>query len=101
MKKPFLFVILLVLILVGCNNKHIFLSGEGENWKGEYSANINGNREDGNYIFGYKNGEKDTKRRRMKKGIEQSILMIHSAMSKPKQTQEEIRPLMITMNTEI
>jgi major membrane immunogen (membrane-anchored lipoprotein) len=59
MKKPFLFVILLVSILVGCSNKHIFLSGESENWRGEYSANIDGNREDGNYTFGYKNGEKD------------------------------------------
>ncbi|QPA30453.1 hypothetical protein [Thermaerobacillus caldiproteolyticus] len=61
MKEPFLFVILLVSILVGCSDKHIFLSGESENWKGEYSANISGNREDGNYLFGYKNGEKDTK----------------------------------------
>jgi major membrane immunogen (membrane-anchored lipoprotein) len=61
MKKTFLFVIILVSILVGCNSKHIFLSGESESWKGEYSAYINGNREDGNYLFGYKNGEKDTK----------------------------------------
>jgi major membrane immunogen (membrane-anchored lipoprotein) len=61
MKKPFLFVILFVSILVGCGNKHIFLSGESENWKGEYSANIDGNTENGNYLFGYKNGEKDTK----------------------------------------
>ncbi|WP_199427071.1 hypothetical protein [Thermaerobacillus caldiproteolyticus] len=60
MKKPFLFVIFLVSIL-GCSNEFIFLSEESENWKGEYSANIDGNREDGNYIFGYKNGEKDTK----------------------------------------
>lgn len=33
MKKTFLFVILLVSILVGCNNKQIFLSGESENWR--------------------------------------------------------------------
>jgi major membrane immunogen (membrane-anchored lipoprotein) len=61
MKKTFLFVILLVSILAGCSDKYIFLSGESKNWRGEYSANIDGNREDGNYLFGYKNGEKDTK----------------------------------------
>jgi len=61
MKKIFLIMTLLVSILAGCNDDHVFLSGEGENWKGEYSANTNGNKENGNYVFGYKDGEKDTK----------------------------------------
>ncbi|MED1792858.1 hypothetical protein P4V54_09255 [Brevibacillus nitrificans] len=60
MKKPFLFVILFISILVGCGNDYIFLSGESENWKGEYSANIDGNKENGNYLFGYKNGNNAT-----------------------------------------
>ena len=64
MNKPFLFLILLVL--VGCSNEYILLSGESENWKGEYSANIDGNSEDGNYTFGYKNGENEPEFKNLK-----------------------------------
>lgn len=60
MKKLFLFFILLVSILVGCGNKYIFLSGESKNWGGKYSANIDGNNEDGSYDFHFKNGDSNT-----------------------------------------
>lgn len=59
MKKPLSFLILIasVVLIVGCNNDTISFSGESENWKGEYTANIseNSTREDGEYIFRYKN----------------------------------------------
>ncbi|WP_289137213.1 hypothetical protein [uncultured Brevibacillus sp.] len=60
MKKPFLFVFLLVSILVGCGSEYVILSGESDDWKGEYSANIDGNSENGNYLFSFKNGNNDT-----------------------------------------
>ena len=60
MKKPFLFVFLLVSILVGCGSEYVILSGESDDWKGEYSANIDGNSKNGNYLFSFKNGNNDT-----------------------------------------
>ncbi|WP_026677904.1 hypothetical protein [Fictibacillus gelatini] len=63
MKKLLLFLILLVL--AGCNEKYIFLSGDGDHWKGEYSANIEGDREDGKYTFRFKHGGSDTRFRKL------------------------------------
>lgn len=31
------------------------LTGESDSWSGEYTANINGDKESGKFIFGYKN----------------------------------------------
>ncbi|OIK15573.1 hypothetical protein BIV60_08465 [Bacillus sp. MUM 116] len=59
MKKTPLFMLLLILILAACS-KQISLSGESKHWEGRYIANIDGNREDGNFIFGYKNANKQT-----------------------------------------
>ncbi|MDQ6596405.1 hypothetical protein E2K98_30015 [Bacillus salipaludis] len=60
MKKTFLFFILFVLILVGCSNEQILLSGESKNWKGKYLANIDGNNENGSYEFHFKKGNSKT-----------------------------------------
>lgn len=60
MKKTFLFVIFLVSILVGCSNQYILLSGESKHWTGKYSANIDGNNENGSYEFHFKNGRSKT-----------------------------------------
>ncbi|QOR64921.1 hypothetical protein IM538_13815 [Cytobacillus suaedae] len=61
MKKAiFLFVMILVTVLVGCGNKYFHFSGESDSWKGEYSANIDGTREDGEFVFGFKNANKDS-----------------------------------------
>lgn len=62
MKKRLLLWVPFILLIVGCNDKTISFSGESDNWKGEYSANISDNetREDGKYIFGYKKATSDT-----------------------------------------
>jgi major membrane immunogen (membrane-anchored lipoprotein) len=60
MSKPILFMIILVLSLVGCSNKTIIFSGESVNWKANYTANIDGAREDGEFIIGYKNATNNT-----------------------------------------
>ncbi|RST76173.1 hypothetical protein D4T97_005160 [Siminovitchia acidinfaciens] len=62
MKKRLLFLVPFILLSVACNQKTISFSGESDYWKGEYSANISdkGTREDGKYIFGYKNATSDT-----------------------------------------
>ncbi|MDQ0859751.1 lipoprotein [Bacillus sp. V2I10] len=59
MKRIFL-TALLLLILTGCSNKFINLTGESKNWTGKYSANIDGNDEDGSYEFHFKNGDGNT-----------------------------------------
>ncbi len=51
---------LLLLILYGCNNDFISLTGESAYWKGEYSARIENTSEHGEYIFNYKETKKDT-----------------------------------------
>lgn len=57
--KHFLLVqILVILLLTGCGMESIRFSGESENWKGEYAANISEARENGEYRFGYKNAER-------------------------------------------
>jgi major membrane immunogen (membrane-anchored lipoprotein) len=60
MSKPILFMIILVLSLVGCSSKTIIFSGESGHWKGNYTANIDGTREDGEFIIGYKNATNNT-----------------------------------------
>ena len=62
MKKRLLMLMPFIFLIVGCNDKHLSFSGESENWKGEYSANVSDNetREDGKYIFGYKKATNDT-----------------------------------------
>lgn len=62
MKKRLLFLIPFICMIVGCSDKYLSFSGESDNWKGEYSANIsdNGTRENGKYVFGYKNATSDT-----------------------------------------
>jgi major membrane immunogen (membrane-anchored lipoprotein) len=60
MGKPVLFMIFLALLLMGCSNKTIIFSGESDNWKGNYTANIDGTREDGEFVFGYKNATNNT-----------------------------------------
>jgi len=49
MKK--VWILLLILTLVGCNHKSISLTGESVSWSGEYTANINGDKESGTFIF--------------------------------------------------
>jgi hypothetical protein len=66
MKK--LLLSLLVLTLFGCSNKSLLFKGESEHWKGEYSADItNDTREDGQFIFKLKKGNK------VKKNLEINI----------------------------
>lgn len=60
MKKCIVSIFLIVLILVGCSNNYIRLSGESKHWTGKYSANIDGNNEDGSYEFHFKKGDTDT-----------------------------------------
>ncbi|MGM0923557.1 MAG: hypothetical protein ACQEWW_20510 [Bacillota bacterium] len=59
MKKTIV-LISLVIYLVGCGNKFIRFNGESDNWKGEYSTNIDGTRENGEYTFSFKNAKNDT-----------------------------------------
>lgn len=49
--------LLLILVLVGCNSKSISLTGESVSWSGEYTANINGDKESGSFIFRYKDAK--------------------------------------------
>lgn len=66
--KRLLFLIPFILLIIGCNEtslsngKSLSFSGESDNWKGEYSAIIseNGTREDGDFVFTYKNGSSKT-----------------------------------------
>jgi len=68
MMKRLLFLIPFILLIIGCNEtslsngKSLSFSGESDNWKGEYSAIIseNGTREDGDFVFTYKNGSSKT-----------------------------------------
>lgn len=59
MKKLCIFLFVITTILGGCSS-NIF-SGESANWEGKYSTTINGNDEEGNYTFVYKNGNDLTK----------------------------------------
>lgn len=61
MKKQALLLIFLIFLMAGCNDTTIAFSGESDNWEGEYSAILSDNesREDGEYLFGYKNAKKD------------------------------------------
>ncbi|MGG1399666.1 hypothetical protein ABE288_17900 [Bacillus salipaludis] len=67
-----LFVLLIILCLSACSNQSVFLSGKSKHWEGQYSANIDGNREDGTFIFGYKNANKNTKFKNLQVRIENS-----------------------------
>ena len=66
--KRLLFLIPFILLIIGCNEtslsngKSLSFSGESDNWKGEYSAIISENRtrEDGDFVFSYKNGSSKT-----------------------------------------
>lgn len=55
MKKHYVLILFMILTLVGCNNKSISLTGESDSWSGKYTANISGDKENGKFIFGYKN----------------------------------------------
>ncbi|MGG4108891.1 hypothetical protein AAXB25_33900 [Paenibacillus lautus] len=55
MKKQYVLILIMILTLVECNVKSISLTGESDSWSGEYTANINGDKESGKCIFGYKN----------------------------------------------
>ncbi|MDQ6597275.1 hypothetical protein E2K98_07500 [Bacillus salipaludis] len=70
MKK--LFVLLIIFCLAACSNQSVFLSGSSKHWEGQYSANIEGNREDGTFIFGYKNANKNTNFKNLQVIIENS-----------------------------
>jgi len=59
MKKLCIFLFVIITILAGCSS-NVF-SGESANWDGKYSTTINGNDEEGNYTFVYKNGNDHTK----------------------------------------
>jgi len=59
LKKLFIFLFVITTILGGCSS-NVF-SGESANWDGKYSTTINGNNEEGNYTFVYKNGNELTK----------------------------------------
>lgn len=59
MRRIILLTIIIVLILAGCGMKIIRFSGESDNWKGEYTANVDDTSEDGQYIFSFKNVQKE------------------------------------------
>ncbi|MBT2646607.1 hypothetical protein J7E52_07710 [Bacillus sp. ISL-34] len=56
MKKTLIIMIILLSVLVGCSNgdKYIKLSGESNNWKGEYVATATEDSENGTFTFKYK-----------------------------------------------
>jgi hypothetical protein len=57
-----LFFLLIILILSGCSEERsISLKGESDHWSGNYTAEINGDTERGNYTFGYRNGKKSNR----------------------------------------
>jgi hypothetical protein len=57
MRKIYLLISVTLLMLVGCSNESLHLIGESAHWKGEYTANIDGTREDGQFEFRYKDGK--------------------------------------------
>ncbi|NRD76926.1 hypothetical protein HPT25_05385 [Bacillus sp. BRMEA1] len=48
-------------MICGCTDKEIIFSGESKHWEGNYTVHIDGNNENGNYTFHYKNGDGKTK----------------------------------------
>jgi len=68
MRKIYLIISFIFLMMVGCSNESLLFKGESDHWKGEYSADItDSTREDGKYIFHFKDGKQ------MKKNIEIDI----------------------------
>jgi hypothetical protein len=60
-KATILFGLLLLFILVGCNGgKSLLFTGQSKHWKGDYTANINENTEDGVFTIRFKNGGNPT-----------------------------------------
>ncbi|XRG80703.1 hypothetical protein V5E38_10550 [Rossellomorea sp. GAMAL-10_SWC] len=45
---------LLILVLVGCEQKTLTFKGESTNWIGTYKSTIDGDNEDGAYVVKYK-----------------------------------------------
>ncbi|WP_281658756.1 membrane lipoprotein lipid attachment site-containing protein [Halobacillus sp. Cin3] len=57
MKKIILYLFIVTLVLAGCANESIMLSGESSNWEGEYSADNGPDTEYGEFTFHYKKDE--------------------------------------------
>lgn len=60
MKKIYVLLFSVIIILVGCNTKSILLVGESQSWRGEYTANISGDSENGKYVISYKEATSST-----------------------------------------
>ncbi|MEH7454786.1 hypothetical protein [Gottfriedia acidiceleris] len=67
MRKIYMLILVTLLMLVGCSNESLHFKGESEHWKGVYSANIDGNSEDGQFEFVFKDGKQ------MKKNLEINV----------------------------
>lgn len=77
MKKTIMPLLLIIIILSGCNNTNfVELHGDSENWKGKYSANISNNSEDAKYFFSYKTGDKETTFKELEIDINDGMLSI-------------------------
>ena len=90
MKKLCIFLFVILTILAGCSS-NVF-SGESANWDGKYSTTINGNDEEGNYTFVYKNGNDHTKL----KNVE---IVVSNGVSSSTKTMDEHEGTTITMPT--
>ena len=54
-------------MLVGCSNDSLHFKGESAHWKGEYTTNVDGTSEDGQFEFVFKDGKQ------MKKNLEINV----------------------------
>lgn len=53
-KTLILFLLLIFVLLVGCERKTLTFKGESTNWIGTYKSTIDGDNEDGAYVVKYK-----------------------------------------------
>ncbi len=90
MRKIYLLISVTLLLLVGCSNETLHFKGESEHWRGKYTANIDGTREDGQYEFHFKDGVK------MKKNLEINVDEPHGSSNR---TESESDETVIRMKT--
>jgi hypothetical protein len=90
MRKIYLLISVTLLLLVGCSNVTLHFKGESEHWRGKYTANIDGTREDGQFEFRFKDGVQ------MKKNLEINVDAPHGGSS---QTASESDEPIITMQS--
>ncbi|PFH87773.1 hypothetical protein [Bacillus sp. AFS088145] len=61
MRKIYFLILVTLLILVGCSNDSLHFKGESEHWKGEYTTNVDGTTENGQFEFEFKDGKQKKK----------------------------------------